>query len=221
MSAYVSLPRFSWQVSDWSSLDMHMRGGEGGGGRLPDQSRAYTRLHSSPSIRPPPPSSHNQNAFATEDQWGAKSIMSCLSFCILMLCCLILLTLNKNPTGICWGNTVHDKDTVPLITIPDCMSETWLILNWSLHCPSQRRKWIQMISEALIAPTDTAESIDWSVRLEEMWLNYLDMAEEAINHCNQIPEEEGGQKPGRLPKVCSKTWWQQALRFQSAHYRAY
>lgn len=42
--------------------------------------RAYTRLHSSPPISPPcsPLGSPNQNAFATEDQRRANSIMSCL-----------------------------------------------------------------------------------------------------------------------------------------------
>lgn len=74
--AYVSLPRFSWQVSDWSSLDMHTRGGEGGGERPSDPTEP---IQGCIPLHPLVPGAHpTRMLFATKDQWRANSIMSCL-----------------------------------------------------------------------------------------------------------------------------------------------
>lgn len=70
--AFDSLQRFSWQVSDWSSLSMHTRGREGRRWEALRPLRAYTRLHSSPPISPLPTP---PECFCN---WRVDSIMSCL-----------------------------------------------------------------------------------------------------------------------------------------------
>lgn len=66
------LPCFSWQVSDWSSLDMHQRGGEEDVWRPSDPGESIQGcipLHPLVPLLPHLP---------LLQQWGANSLMSCL-----------------------------------------------------------------------------------------------------------------------------------------------
>lgn len=100
--AYVSLPCFSWQVSDWGSLDMHKRRVGGKRWEALRPRRAYTRLHSSPPISPPllTPRLTQPECFCNWRPVKSKQHYV-MSFGILILCHFVLLTLNKYPPDIC------------------------------------------------------------------------------------------------------------------------